>query len=120
VRHVLKLPRKAAINYHDSLLPKYAGTHATSWALMNGETVHGITWHLMTRIVDAGDILKQESFGIAEDETAITLNMKCYEAAINSFSQLVSELESGGIIARKQDLDERTFFSRYRDQQLDV
>ena len=30
---VLQLPRKSSINYHDALLPRYAGTHATSWAL---------------------------------------------------------------------------------------
>jgi len=111
---VLKLPRKAAINYHDSLLPRYAGTHATSWALMNGETVHGVTWHLMTEVVDAGDILKQECVGIAEDDTALTLNMKCYEAAINSFTRLVGELETGNVLARKQNLDERSFFPRYQ------
>jgi len=108
---VLKLPRKVAINYHDSLLPRYAGTHATSWALMNGETVHGVTWHLMTNVVDAGDVLKQECVEIAEDDTALTLNMKCYEAAITSFAQLVAELEAGSVVARKQNLDDRAFFA---------
>jgi chemotaxis protein methyltransferase CheR len=35
---VLSLPRRLAINYHDAPLPRYAGTHATSWALLNNET----------------------------------------------------------------------------------
>src|SRR5258705_13354284 len=94
-KDVLKLPRKLSINYHDGPLPRYAGTHATSWALMNGETVHGITWHLMTDGVDAGDILKQQCVEIAENDTAFTLNTKCYEAAIRSFTQLIGELEAG-------------------------
>lgn len=65
---VLRLPRKLAINYHDSLLPRYAGIHATSWALMNGEHSHGITWHVITNVVDAGDIAigKFQSAGCAE------------------------------------------------------
>ena len=45
---------KLAINFHDSLLPQYAGLNATAWALMAGEKAHGITWHEMTALVDAG------------------------------------------------------------------
>jgi amino acid adenylation domain-containing protein len=112
--NVLRLPRKLAINYHDSLLPRYAGTHATSWALMNRETDHGVTWHLMSTVVDAGDILKQQSVQIAEGDTVLTLNTKCYEAAINSFAQLIAELSSGSVVGRKQNLNERTFFGRYK------
>ena len=32
-RWLIEKPNKLAINYHDSLLPKYAGTNATSWAI---------------------------------------------------------------------------------------
>jgi len=48
---VLALPRKKAINYHDAPLPRYAGICATSWAIMQREAVHGITWHVATRQV---------------------------------------------------------------------
>ena len=53
-KQVLELPRFAAINYHDAPLPKYAGNYATSWAIMQGEREHGITWHEMIDLVDAG------------------------------------------------------------------
>src|SRR6185295_2969123 len=56
-REALETPRKWAINYHDAPLPAYAGVHATSWALMQGEAVHGVTWHIMADQVDAGSIL---------------------------------------------------------------
>lgn len=36
---LLVLPRLGAINFHDALLPKLAGLHATSWALFNRERV---------------------------------------------------------------------------------
>ncbi|WP_426741257.1 formyltransferase family protein, partial [Pseudomonas aeruginosa] len=54
---ILRLPRYYAINYHNSPLPKYAGLYATSWAILNGETQHGISWHIMNEVIDAGDIL---------------------------------------------------------------
>ncbi len=111
---ILNLPRELAINYHDALLPKYAGMHATSWALMRREAEHGITWHVMTNQVDAGDILKQRSISIAPRETALTLNAKCYEAALETFTELIDDLAWRRLRPRKQNLEERTFFARDR------
>src|SRR5437588_11446396 len=30
-QRILALPRRGAINFHDAPLPRYAGSHATSW-----------------------------------------------------------------------------------------
>ena len=111
---VLNLPTGLAINYHDAPLPRYAGTHATSWALMNGETVHGVTWHLISETVDAGDILEQEEVKIDPEDTAFSLNLKCYEAALRSFGRLLQCLSNGNVVRRKQDLQKRTFFPRFK------
>jgi len=105
-KEILELPRQLAINYHDAALPKYAGVNATSWALMHWEKTHGVTWHVMSDWVDGGDILKQVAIDIADDDTAFTLNGKCYEAAIRSFEELVDEISSGQALAIKQNLDE--------------
>jgi amino acid adenylation domain-containing protein len=105
----IKLPRKFAINYHYSVLPKYAGTYATSWAILNDEKTHGITWHVMTKEIDAGDVLKQKKFTIDKNETALTLNLKCFEHAIPIFDELVSELESEKYVLKKQDFSQRTY-----------
>ena len=63
---IVTLPQMYAINFHDSPLPKYAGVNATNWAIINRESVHGITWHVMTDVIDAGDILKQAIFPIVD------------------------------------------------------
>ena len=44
----LKKIKKLAINYHDSLLPQFAGVNATPWALLSRSQKHGITWHVIT------------------------------------------------------------------------
>ncbi len=113
-KEVLELPRFGAVNYHDAPLPKYAGSYASTWAIMQGEREHGITWHEMVDSVDAGKILKQCFFAIDEHETVFSLNMKCYDAAIKSFSELVGDLDSGNISVKQQNLDERTFYPRYK------
>src|SRR5258708_11097558 len=110
-KRVLELPHRGAINFHDALLPRYAGSYATSWAILHGERVHGVTWHAMTELVDAGDIYQQARFELADGETAFTLNAKCYDAAISSFDGLIDDLASDRVSARKQELNERTYFS---------
>ncbi len=110
----LSCARRLAINYHDAPLPRYGGTHATSWAILNGEKTHGITWHTITEAVDAGDILKQKILAIDDDETALTLNTKCYEAATRAFAELTDELAAETCSFTKQNLAERTFFPRFK------
>lgn len=107
---LLVLPRIAAINYHDAPLPRYAGTYATSWALLNGEHQHGVTWHLMVAQPDAGNILKQELVPIDESDTAASLNRKCFYAAVSSFGELTRELAEDTARPIPQDLAKRTYY----------
>jgi natural product biosynthesis luciferase-like monooxygenase protein len=110
---ILALPRLGAINFHDGPLPRYAGLHATTWAIFNQETSHGVTWHEMREIVDTGAILQQSIFALAPDETAFTLNRKCFKAGIDSFEELVKALGDGTLRALPQSLSERTYFAKH-------
>lgn len=107
----LQKARTFAINYHDSPLPKYAGMFATNHALLNNEKEHGISWHIIDNEIDAGDIIASAKVDITEDETAFTLNLKCYEAAIQAFENLIEEILSGNYKLIKQDRKLRTIFS---------
>ncbi len=109
---VLAAARKGAINFHDGPLPAHAGLNAPVWALLQGEARHGVTWHLIGGGIDEGDIVAQALFDIAPDETALTLNSRCWEAAVESFAGLVAALERGGPERRPQDLSRRTFHAR--------
>ncbi len=111
---LLERPRKRAINYHDSLLPKYAGVHATSWAILNQEKIHGITWHEMTQRVDAGKILKQVKIPIHEMDTALSLNLRCYETAVRAFEDMLDDIESDKLNGTIQSQSERSFFGLHQ------
>lgn len=100
-----------AVNFHDGPLPRYAGLNAPVWAILNGETQHGITWHRMVAGVDAGAILEQRLFDIAADDTALTLNTKCFSAAIDSFPAVLTALE-GNAPGVAQDLTLRSEYHR--------
>jgi polyketide synthase PksN len=113
-KEILALPKKMSINFHDALLPEYAGIHATSWAIMNKETKHGITWHEMVSNVDKGNILKQKTVKIEDNETAFSLNVKCYEAGVESFAELLDELAANSYALTFQDLNRRTYYGKYK------
>ncbi len=106
---VLSMPAKGAINFHDGPLPRHAGLNAPIWAMIEGETTHGVTWHMIEGGVDEGDILVTRSFDISANDTALTLNTKAYEAAIDSFPALLDQLESGALQRNRQDLSERSY-----------
>ncbi|MCC0081139.1 MAG: LLM class flavin-dependent oxidoreductase [Rhodobacter sp.] len=103
--------RKGAVNFHDGPLPRYAGLNAPVWALLNGEALHGITWHRIESGIDEGRILEQRLFDVTPEDTAFSLNARCYGAAIESFPALVDALERDEP-GQVQDLSQRTLCMR--------
>ena len=99
---VLSLPERSAINFHDGPLPGYAGMHVTTWALINGEREHGISWHWMVKEIDGGGVLKEKRFPVRPDDTATSLNTKCFEAGFEAFCSLLTDLEQGTLANRQQ------------------
>lgn len=111
---VLALPRRCAINYHDALLPRYAGVYSTAWAIINRERQHGVSWHVMADEVDAGDLLKQRPVEVFENDTSFTLNARCYDATIDALSELALELVEGREILTPQNLRQRTYYPLHK------
>ena len=102
-----------AINFHDGPLPGYSGLNVTTWALLAGEREHAVTWHLMTAEVDGGDVVAVERFPIEADDTAYSLNARCYQAAIETFPGIVDSLVAGTLTATPQPSGERRVFRRF-------
>ncbi|UWR23513.1 MupA/Atu3671 family FMN-dependent luciferase-like monooxygenase [Sulfitobacter sp. S190] len=109
---VLEVPTRGAINFHDGPLPRYAGLNTPAWAIINGETEHAVSWHMIEGGVDEGDLLAQQSFAIAPDETAFSLNSKCYAAGMESFGRVLAQLEADAPERQAQDLSQRSYFAR--------
>jgi natural product biosynthesis luciferase-like monooxygenase protein len=110
---VLAIARRGGVNFHDGPLPRFAGLHATTWALLAGERTHGITWHEMRADIDTGRVLATATIDVDDDETAFTLNGKCYVAAVDTFGPLVDRLDAEGLTGAEQDHEGRTYFGRF-------
>ena len=110
---ILKLPRYFTINYHNAPLPKYRGVHATSWAILNNEKHHGVTWHIVDLTIDTGDILKQAVFAIDEQDTNFSLDVKCIKYALPLFHELIDELANQKHKRIKQEPGAGKYYSLY-------
>lgn len=94
-RDVAENPALEIINLHHALLPERPGTYGEVWAIFEGDTVAGITWHKVNAEVDAGDIILQRKLEITENMTALTLLRELNHIAIDSFPQILKTVMSG-------------------------
>ena len=109
---LLALPKRGAVNFHDGPLPRFAGLNAPVWALLAGEGKFGISWHMISGGVDEGGLVAQRFFDVAADETVLTLNTKCYAAAIESFDTVITQLASAVPVVTPQELSQRSYFAK--------
>ena len=102
-RPVLESPTIAPVNLHASLLPKYRGVTPINRAIMDGETVTGVTTIHMDEGIDTGDILHQERVEIAADETAGELSERLADVGARLLLRTMDDLEAGSLIRIPQD-----------------
>lgn len=65
----LSVPRLGAVNGHPSLLPHYRGPSPVAWAIRNGETQIGFTFHRMDAELDTGPILAQNKVELDDEHS---------------------------------------------------
>lgn len=99
----LNVPRDGIVNFHNGPLPDYRGVHVPSWAIINREKRHGVTWHYVDEKIDGGDIVASKTFELAPGETAISLTLRCIATGVELFSPLLSQYASGTLERRPQD-----------------
>lgn len=67
---VWNMPPLGTINLHASLLPDYRGAAPINWAIINGETVSGVSTFFLKHEIDTGDILLSAACEIDSNTTA--------------------------------------------------
>jgi methionyl-tRNA formyltransferase len=101
-RSVLAIPRLGCINVHGSLLPLYRGGAPIQYAIMNGETVTGVTIMYMAEGLDTGDMISKVEVPIEDSDDAGTLFEKLSIAGANLLRSTLPDLIEGRSIATPQ------------------
>lgn len=76
---ILKIPRYGSVNVHASLLPKFRGASPVQEAILSGEKKTGVTIMLMSKKLDAGEIINQEEIPVGDDDDTPALTEKLAE-----------------------------------------
>lgn len=113
---LLDIPKYGFINFHPSILPDYRGPYPLGDILLNQETFSGATWHRVTKVVDGGDILAQETFQVLPAYTLKDLEDRSVASGIKMLKPLLVNIERGNALGRPQDHTKATYGSKLTDE----
>jgi methionyl-tRNA formyltransferase len=100
---LIDIPRFGTINVHYSLLPKYRGATPVESAILNGDTVTGVTIQQMRYKLDSGPILARMEVPVADTDTTPVLRDKLNDQALLLLPGVIKDLFEGKIEAVEQD-----------------
>lgn len=93
--HILSVPKIGVINCHAGKLPFYRGRNILNWALINDEKEFGITVHFVDEGIDTGDIIKQNTYLITDDDDYHSLLNVAYKECAAILYDAIKELQYG-------------------------
>jgi methionyl-tRNA formyltransferase len=92
----LQVARLGSVNQHPALLPRHRGPIPFAWALREGDSHFGITWHRMDAELDTGAILAQSKVEILDtDCTILDIAPRILETAFGLLPRVFERLDTG-------------------------
>jgi methionyl-tRNA formyltransferase len=88
---LLEATRAGFINTHPSLLPHNRGRHYNFWAIVE-EVPFGVSLHMVSSAIDAGDIVAQLEVPYGWEDTGKTLYEKAASAMVRLFQDTYPKL----------------------------
>lgn len=106
---LISASKRVSINLHYALLPKYAGLSPYFWYLFNHEKTSGCTLHVISDVLDAGNVIEMRSFamnGCNSVASVLLQQTKLVSPMLNDFYKGKTSENS----LTKQNLSERSYF----------
>ena len=116
-KEILEMTKYGCINVHASLLPKYRGAAPIQWAIIEGETVSGVTTMQMDEGLDTGDMIQKTEIVLDKNETGESLHDKLAEAGAKLCVETLKAVEAGTATFEKQG-ETPTAYARMLDKKL--
>ncbi len=106
---ILQIPGRGCVNVHASLLPKYRGAAPINHAIIDGESVTGVSTMLMDAGMDTGPVLLAEEVGINSDDTAEDLAATLSKVGAALLVKTIGLMAGEGIRPEEQDEREASY-----------
>ncbi len=100
---LLSIPKYGAINLHPSLLPKYRGAAPIQWALINGDSQTAVTTISLSKQIDSGEILLQETVNIENEDNYGTLASRLSEIGADLVVKTLNGIEINNLQGTPQE-----------------
>ena len=95
-QEALDVARLGSVNHHPGLLPRHRGPIPMAWAMRDGDSEFGLTWHRMDADYDTGPTLAQTTVPIEDEDTTIeVIGPKLIQAAFGLLPRVFERLEAG-------------------------
>ncbi len=108
-QEILNIPKYGVINVHGSILPKYRGASPIQQAILEGESITGVTIMRTVLALDSGDIILTKTTAIGEEETAGELFERLSELGATALLEAVELIDRGKVEYIPQDSTQATF-----------
>jgi methionyl-tRNA formyltransferase len=105
----LEIPPLGCLNVHASLLPAYRGAAPIQWAIINGETLTGVSIMRAEAGLDTGPVLLRREEPILPDDTAGTLGERLAKLGAEALIEAIALLQSGQAHFEPQDDGRATY-----------
>lgn len=115
---IIDLPKIGTINAHPSLLPKYRGPNPYLEVIRHREKVSGVTFHLMDKNYDGGEILSQKQVEVLEFDTGKELKTRITAVARDGIKELLTDLDNDIIIPIEQNPKLATYYTQISKEDL--
>lgn len=102
-QRLLDIPRLGMINVHASLLPKYRGAAPVHRAVIDGETVTGVTIMRVIAQLDAGNMLAKVRRPIGPNETSDVVERDLSHLGAGLLLDVIDGLLAGTLDEERQD-----------------
>jgi len=114
---LLDIPKYGCLNLHGSLLPKYRGAAPIQRAIMNGDSITGITLMEMIDKMDAGRMYAKEVVKIDSEDNYTSLINKLSEAATKIVNDNLLNYFDNKLIGEIQNEKEVTFANKITSEE---
>ena len=85
------------INIHPSLLPDYPGLNTHKQAIENGDIMHGISVHYVSKDLDGGPIITQGALKIDPTQSEAKLINRIHKIEHDIFPRVIADIAKGYI-----------------------
>ena len=102
-KEVLTLAPMGVINVHGSLLPKLRGAAPINWAIINGDTITGVTTMYTEAGVDTGPMLLKAEIPIDKEMSSIDLTETMSHVGADLLIATVRGIVDGSVHPERQD-----------------